>query len=71
MSGNVWEWTWDWWYDDYPSGALSDPVGPGSGPARDIRGGSWQASSDCAVARRHANYPDTRYYSVGFRVVSR
>ena len=40
MAGNVWEWAWDR-YESYPSGALTDPVGPTTGSFRVSRGGSW------------------------------
>ena len=39
MSGNVWEWCWDWYGDDYPCGT-EDPAGPDTGSYRVIRGGS-------------------------------
>lgn len=40
MLGNVSEWTWDWYYEDYSPGAATDPTGPSTGFGRVLRGGS-------------------------------
>jgi len=69
MSGNVWEWVWDW-YGPYPSAAQTDPVGAVSGSSRVIRGGCWSVVPRSArSAIRHSSTPDFRGEAVGFRVV--
>lgn len=70
LSGNVWEWVWDWYESNYPTGAVTDHRGAASGIQRLWRGGGWiGAASYCAVAHRSFNYPDLRDYYLGFRVV--
>ena len=71
MSGNVWEWCWDWYGSSsgYPSGT-EDPAGPDTGSDRVRRGGSWYYSaSNCAVSGRYYNYPFYRRTYNGFRLV--
>lgn len=73
MSGNVWEWCWDWydanWYVN--NQALQDNThGPPSGSDRLLRGGScahYAIGSRCAV--RHVRTPTTTSLSYGLRCV--
>ena len=70
MHGNVCEWCLDW-YGYYPTKAVTDPAGAGSGSYRVQRGGSWRSDAEyCRSASRKADlnlsYSDD---SSGFRVV--
>ena len=68
MSGNVFEWCWDW-YGGYPSGT-EDPAGPDAGSYRVKRGGRWNVSaSGCTVSLRDGRSPYYRGVSEGFRLV--
>lgn len=74
MTGNIFEWTNDWYsltYGGYATGAASiDPAGPSSGSDRVFRGGSWCDDPDFArVAIRSTFPPSVRYYGLGFRLV--
>ena len=71
MSGNVWEWCWDWHHHSTPTGG-QDPTGASSGVKRVIHGGSWNDNADFAARAVRAYFnPDMSYPGLGLRVACR
>ena len=68
MTGNVWEWVWDW-NNAYPSETVTDPMGPSTGYSRIFRGGSRSAFPRFArVALHSGRDPGYRGSCGGFRL---
>jgi formylglycine-generating enzyme required for sulfatase activity len=68
MSGNLYEWCYNRW-ESPPSGG-SDPVGPGPGSDRVIRGGSFINDANfCRSAYRLYFDSSVCFYHIGFRLV--
>ena len=70
MSGNVWEWTSDWFDPEYYQQAdvANDPAGPISGADRVTRGGSWREQPDLLIViKRNPTRPDINGDGLGFR----
>ena len=66
MHGNVLEWCSDW-HDKKLSGGV-DPIGPGGGSSRVLRGGGWRDRPGfCRSAYRSSIGPSFRNSSLGFR----
>jgi len=70
MHGNVAEWVSDWYRADYyRTGPAVDPSGPGDGPAKVVRGGSWGSPRRfVGTLGRMDRDPFTRDWSIGFRL---
>ena len=69
MAGNVREWVWDWYADDYYQISPSqNPMGPEEGKKRSLRGGSFiDISRRVRVDNRLSHDPYSPGYNRGFR----
>jgi len=71
MSGNVWEWSSDWYGKNYyQQSPCNNPQGPSSGSFRVIRDGCWNGSSWLARSTNRDRFkPGYRLDNLGFRLV--
>ena len=74
MSGNVWEWCFDWYDKGYYANSPSNNpknISQGKRECRVLRGGClYDNATVCRVAGRGGSAPDNRSSDFGFRVVS-
>jgi len=70
LSGNLWEWCWDWYDGDYyKESTEKNPTGPKFGKRRVVRGGSWLNNlNGCRVSVRNVNGPGNDYSPQDFRL---
>lgn len=70
MSGNVWEWNWDW-IAARPEGERTDYRGAASGSERILRGGAWGSNASACTVDSRNNFPpeDRSFQTRGFRLV--
>jgi len=75
MHGNVWEWCYDWYDENYyntckAKGTVENPIGASSGSFRVLRGGCWGDDARyCRSAYRIITAPGNRNRNFGFRLV--
>lgn len=71
MSGNVYEFCWDWFSSSYYEVSPTDnPLGPQTGSYHVSRGGDWNDSADFVrSAARFSSYPYLTGGYLGFRII--
>lgn len=70
MSGNLWEWCWDWYSNSYPNISETNPTGVPFGTERCRRGGGWHIiSKSCRLTNRLGTPPSMSFNYVGMRLV--
>ena len=65
MTGNVWEWCWDWFDENYyKQSPKENPKGPSTGSMRVARGGGWSSGASYSrIVHRNYGHP---YYSTDY-----
>lgn len=70
IHGNVWEWCWDFYANDYYANSpQQDPTGPAIGTRRVQRGGGYASGTARLRSSNRQIDTDSTYKAVGFRAV--
>jgi len=67
MTGNVWEWCWDWYDSNYYNlSPENNPTGPSTGSDRVLRGCAWgHTKNQYYISNRESCNPGSKYSSGG------